>query len=90
MADKKITKHDFNVEYPMPWEDIDKGKIEFKKLENGYSVSYGDEERNESGGRKEYRSRSVSFSQTYGGRKLKDAGMEVEGGKIRVKGWFDA
>lgn len=88
MAKKEIVKHDFDIEYPF-WDDVDKDKIQFKKLDNGYSISYGDEKRHEDGNRREYRSRSVSFSQTYGGRKLKDANMEIEGDRIKVKGWFD-
>ncbi|CCI73921.1 ECU03_1535 [Encephalitozoon cuniculi GB-M1] len=88
MAKKEIVKHDFDVEYPL-WGDIDKSKVQFKKLDNGYSVCYGDEERYESENGRGYRSRSMSFSQTYGGRKLKDADMQIEGDKIKVKGWFD-
>ncbi|KAL7347995.1 hypothetical protein P7C65_03s4g04600 [Encephalitozoon intestinalis] len=87
MAKKEIVKHDFDIEYPF-WDDIDKDKIQFKKLENGYSISYGDEKEHENENRREYRSRSISFSQTYGGRKVKDANMEIEGGKIKVKGRF--
>ncbi|AHL28916.1 hypothetical protein KMI_07g12600 [Encephalitozoon hellem] len=88
MAEKKITKHDFDIEYPL-WNDMDKDKIQFRRLDNGYSIVYEDEEKHEDENRREYRSRSISFSQTYGERKLKDANMVVEDNKIKVKGWFD-
>lgn len=89
MAGDKVVKHDFKNEYLIP-DDVKKDQIKLDRLPNGYSIAYDEEKKCESSGVKEYSSRSMCFSETYGKRKVKDVEMKIEDNKLLVTGQFES